>query len=87
MASTNLHMKYNETCLKRSPLGQRKSGLIRQVTTLKRFNSYDIFYDRTRKKCPFNTGDCLIEVTTWAGLTVYRVLEYSQISCLQNFDI
>ena len=20
---------------------------------------------------PFNTGDCLIEVTTWAGLTVY----------------
>jgi hypothetical protein len=20
--------------------------------------------------CPFTTGDCLIEVTTWAGLTV-----------------
>ena len=20
---------------------------------------------------PFNTGDCLIEVTAWAGLTVY----------------
>jgi hypothetical protein len=30
-----------------------------------RFNSYNLFYDRT-KKC-----DCLIEVTTWAGLTVY----------------
>jgi hypothetical protein len=26
--------------------------------------------DRTRKRWPFNTGDCLIEVTAWAGLTV-----------------
>jgi hypothetical protein len=25
-------------------------------------NSYDIFYDRIRQRCPFNTGDCLIEV-------------------------
>ena len=23
---------------------------------------------------PFNTGDCLIEVTTWAGFTVYGCL-------------
>ena len=60
---------YSQTCIKRSPLGQRKSGLIRQVTSLKRFNSYEIFYDRTRKMGPFNTGDCLIEVTAWAGLT------------------
>jgi hypothetical protein len=22
---------------------------------------------------PFNTGDCLIEVTAWAGLTVYTI--------------
>jgi len=22
---------------------------------------------------PFNTGDCLIEVTAWAGLTVYVI--------------
>ena len=22
---------------------------------------------------PFNAGDCLIEVTTWAGLTVYKL--------------
>jgi len=28
------------------------------------------YSDRTRKRWPFNTGDCLIEVTTWAGLTV-----------------
>jgi hypothetical protein len=27
-------------------------------------------YDRTRKMWIFKTGDCLIEVTTWAGLTV-----------------
>jgi len=28
-------------------LGQRKSGLIIQVTFEKRFNSFEIFYDRT----------------------------------------
>jgi len=28
------------------------------------------FYDRTIKMWPFNTGDCLIEVTAWAGFTV-----------------
>ena len=29
---------------------------------------------------PFNTGDCLIEVTAWAGLTVYRpVLIYTDL--------
>jgi len=48
-----------------------KSGLLRQVTSHKRFNSYEIFYDRTRKRWPLNTGDCLIEVTTWLGLTVH----------------
>jgi len=25
----------------------------------------------TREKWSFNTGDCLLEVTTWTGLTVY----------------
>ena len=30
---------YCQTCMKRSSLGQRKSGLIRQVTSYKRFNS------------------------------------------------
>ena len=40
-----------------------KSGLIRQVTFLKRFNSYEIVYDMTRKGWLFNTDDCLIEVT------------------------
>ena len=41
---------FSETCIKRSPLGQRKSVLIRQVTSLKSFNSYEIVYDRIRKK-------------------------------------
>jgi hypothetical protein len=31
-------------------------------------------YDRTRKELPFNTRDCLIEETAWAGLTVIVVL-------------
>jgi hypothetical protein len=29
-------------------------------------------FSSTRKWWPFNTGDCLIEVTAWAGLTVYK---------------
>jgi hypothetical protein len=49
---------------------QEKSDLIRQVTSWKRLNSYEIYYDKTRKKWPLNTGDCLIEVTSWAGLIV-----------------
>ena len=35
------------------------------------FNSNKIFYDRIRIRWPFNTGDCLIEVTAWAGMTAY----------------
>jgi len=61
LSSTNI---YSQTCIKRSPMGKRKSGLLRQVTSLKMFNSYEMFYEGTRKKWPFNTGDCLIEVTT-----------------------
>jgi hypothetical protein len=38
----------------------------------KRLNSNEIFYARTGKGWPFNTGNCLIEVATWAGLTVYQ---------------
>jgi hypothetical protein len=39
--------------------GEKKSELIKQVTSQKRLNSYEIIYDRTRKKWPFNTGDCM----------------------------
>jgi hypothetical protein len=29
--------------------------------------SYEMFYNGTKKMSPFNTDDCLKEVTTWAG--------------------
>jgi hypothetical protein len=32
--------------------------------SIKRLNSSEIFYDRIRKMCSFNTDDCLIEVAT-----------------------
>ena len=30
-------------------------------------NSCEIYHDRTKKLWPFNTGDCLIELTMWCG--------------------
>ena len=39
---------YSQICIKRSPLGQSKSGLLRQVTSEKRLNLYELFYVRTR---------------------------------------
>ena len=63
----------SQTSIKRSSLRQRKSGLSRQAISQKRFNSYEIFYDGTRKGCHFNTDDCLIEVTSWAGLTTRNI--------------
>ena len=62
---------YCQTCIERSPLGQRKCGLIRQVSSWKRFNSCEIFYDAIRKMWPFKTDDCLIEVTSMAGFTMH----------------
>ena len=38
-------------------------------------NSYEIFYDRTIKRWPFNTCDCLIEVTPCEGLTIKNTPE------------
>ena len=43
---------------------------------LKGFNSYEIFYDRTRQSWLLNTSECLIlEVTAWEDLTI----SYSQV--------
>ena len=34
---------------------------------------------------PYNTGDCLIEVTTWEGLIVlYNYIRYHNIDLLDN---
>jgi hypothetical protein len=35
---------------------------IKSNLPIKRFNSYEILYDGTRKRLPFNTGDCLIVI-------------------------
>jgi len=51
-------------------LKQRKSGLLRQVTSYKKLISYEIFYDRTKK------GDLLIQVISWTGLTVCGLFEW-----------
>ena len=51
-----------------SPFGKRNSDFLRQVIP-----SFDFSYDRTRKRWPFNTGDCLIEMTAWTSLTVILI--------------
>ena len=62
---------YSQTCIERSPLRHRKNGLLRKVTSNKRFNSYEISQDSVRKRWPFNTGDSLTKVTVQTGLTSY----------------
>ena len=63
------------------------SGLLRQVTSSKRFNLYENFYDRTIKRWPFNTGDCLIDVTTLAVLTVSTESMIGLFYCTYNLHI
>ena len=74
---------YSQTSIKRSPFGW-KSSLLWQMTFYKRFNSNKIFYDRTGKRWPLNTSDCLIEVTgltviMWAVFQLYSWPEYEKI--------
>ena len=59
---------YSQICIKRSPLGKEKLSF---KTGDLSFHSYELFYDRTRQMWPFKIGDCLIQVTTWAGLTAF----------------
>jgi len=51
-------------------LWDKEKVIIQDRWPLKSGYSYEIFHDMTRKMWPFNTGDCLIEVTAWAGFTV-----------------
>ena len=53
------HFNYSHTCITRSDLGQRKSGLIKEVQFILNFLCQE------KKK-----GDLLIQVTSWTGLTV-----------------
>ena len=43
----------SKTCIKRSPVGWRKSGLLRQVTSYKRFNAYANFLWQDKKNVTF----------------------------------
>ena len=73
---SNNNFAFSQACIKRSPLRQRKSVIIIQVTSKKRFNSYEMFNDRKWKMWPFNTGDCLIEVSEGAGFIVHLYRKY-----------
>ena len=53
---------YSKTCITRT----KKSGLLKEGKFIKKNLT-------TRKGWPFNTGDCLIEVTLWLGLTIIYV--------------
>ena len=60
VAFQSLMYKYSQTCIKRSPLGHRKSDLIRQVTSKKRLHVY------IHMNCSMTgqeKGDLLIQVT------------------------
>ena len=52
--------KCSQTSIKRSPLGQINGGLLKQVQFIWKF----IITGKEK-------GDVLIQVTAWAGLTVY----------------
>ena len=56
---------YSQTYIKRSPLRQRKSGLLRKVASSTRLHLCGMFLSQDKKRWPFNAYDCLIEVTSW----------------------
>ena len=49
--------------------------------------SYEMFNDRTRKWWPINTGDCLMKVTTWAGVTVPTNSDYPLVSSNPSYSV
>ena len=53
-------------------MGQIKNCHLRQVISVKRFNAYDIFYNGGGKGRPLSTDECLIELTAWACLAIYK---------------
>ena len=61
---------YSQTCSKRPQFEHRKKWSSKTGDPLKKAQFIRSFNDRTRKRWPLNTGDCLLEVTSWEGLTV-----------------
>ena len=51
---------------------QGKSGILIHITSYKKFNSYEMFNERKRKKWTINTGNRLIEVITGPGFNVLK---------------
>ena len=62
--------KYNKTYIKRSHCGTRKKWPYKTGDLFKEVPFIWNIQKRTSKWWPFNTCDCLIEVTAWAGLTI-----------------
>jgi len=61
---------YTETCIKRSPLEQRKVVFLDGLP-FKRGSIHMKFLWQDKKKWCFKTGDSLIEVMSWAGFTAF----------------
>ena len=79
LISSHIILEYSQTCIKRSPLGQRKSGLLRQVTVPLKRGSIHIKFSMTGQEkgdLSIYTGDCLIEVE--AGSIVYT---FANVQC------
>jgi hypothetical protein len=55
----------------RDHLWENTSSVIRQMTSQQRFNSHESLNDKKRQDTmlPFNTDNCLLELTLWTGLT------------------
>ena len=65
------NIRYSQTCIKRTLLGQRKNRFFKTGDLLKEVEFiYMNFVLKDTKRWPFITGDCLIEVNTWVSLTV-----------------
>ena len=68
--SANPKAQYTVKPVLRGHLWSKEKVTSEDRWPLKRDSIYMKFSDRTRKRWPFNTGDCLLEVTALAGLTV-----------------
>ena len=61
---------YSQTCIKMSPLGQRKGGILRQDDLFKRGPIHMKFSMAGQEKDDLLIQVTLIPVTAWAGLTI-----------------
>ena len=67
-----VNITYSQTCNKISPLGKRNKWPYKVGDLLKEVQFIWNILWQYNKLWPLNTGDCLIKVTSWAGLTEYE---------------